>query len=149
MKDPLRRLASVLGPRAADLGSGAASRCPGATFVVALAGPGAAAAPLVRGDPRALPIASGALTGVLAGDTPDRDAAAREIARVLQPGGHAIVAGDAAAWEAALAACGFAVTSRDGVVVARKPGGAEVDIPRPGLLSLFVPRRWLAPPRVN
>ena len=149
MRDPLRRLARVLGPRAADLGSGAASRCPGTQFVVALAGPGAAAAPLVRGDLRALPIAGGALTGVLAGESPDRDAAAREIARVLQPGGHAIVAGDASAWEAALARAAFAVASRDGVVVATKKGGVAVDIPRPSLLSMFVPRAWLDRRRVN
>lgn len=142
MTGRVRRAARLLGPRPADLGSNAAPSLDVA-FLAGLTCDAPADAPLVRGTLDALPFLSGSLTGVLVGDAPSTDAAAREIARVLQPGGVAVVASSATSWDAALARAAF-VVARDGdVVVAKKPGGAQVEIPKTGILSMFVPRRWL------
>jgi SAM-dependent methyltransferase len=138
----LARAARRLGPRAADLGSNAAARAGDVAFVVGLTCDAPAAAPLVRGSLDAVPIQSGALTGVLVGDAPRPEVVSREIARVLQPGGVAIVASAERAWDAALAAAGFAVERKHDVVVGKLPGGFDVEIERPSLFSLFVPRRW-------
>jgi hypothetical protein len=144
----IARAARLLGPRPADLGSSLASTVDVA-FVVGLTCNAPADAPLVRGSLDALPFLSGSLTGVLVGDAPPTDAAAREMARVLQPGGVAVVASAAKTWDASLARAAFAVARDGGVVVAKKAGGAEVEIPKTGVLSMFVPRRWLEkrPPR--
>jgi hypothetical protein len=138
----LARAARRLGPRRADLGSGLATTVD-VSFVAGLTCDAPADAPLVRGSLDALPFLSGALTGVLVGDAPPTDGAAREFARVLQPGGVAVVASSAEAWSDALGRAGFAV-ARDGeVLVATKPGGASFEIERPSLASMFIPRKWL------
>jgi len=144
----LRRASRLLGPRPADLGSGVAPDLDVA-FLAALTCDAPARAPLVRGSLDALPFLSGSLTGVLVGDAPSTDAAAREIVRVLQPGGVAVVASSATSWDAALVVAGLTVERKGDVAVATKAGGASVEIPTTGLLSMFVPRRWLerGPPR--
>ncbi len=142
MSRRLRRASRRLGPRPADLGSSAARNID-VEFVVGLTCDAPARAPLVRGSLDALPFLSGSLTGVLVGDAPSTEAAAREVARVLQPGGVAVVASSATSWDEALVRAAF-VVARDGdVVVATKPGGAQVEIPKTGILSMFLPRRWL------
>ncbi len=138
----LARATRLLGPRPADLGSNAATDLDVA-FLAGLTCDAPARAPLVRGTPDALPFLSGALTGVLVGDASSTDAAAREIVRVLQPGGVAVVASSATSWDAALVAAGMTVERKGDVAVATKAGGASVEMPRTGLMSMFVPRRWL------
>lgn len=106
----LRRLASALGPRAADLGCGIGrltELVAGQSWTVGLDGSPellalararlGAAAPLVRADLTALPLASGSMTGTLMAFVSlhfDDAAIARafaEAARVLQPGGHLVL----------------------------------------------------------
>jgi hypothetical protein len=94
------------------------------------------------------------LTGILVGDVPS-DAAAGEFARLLQPGGVAIVGSRATewdwdavlarsiAWREALIRAGLDARANDGLAFARKPGGASFEIERPSLFAMFVPRRWL------
>ena len=141
--DVVRRASRLLGPRPADLGSNIAARAGNVAFVAGLTCDAPADAPLARGSLDALPFQSGAFTGVLVGDASSSNAASTEIARVLQPGGRAVVASSVTSWDEALRGAGL-VVERDGdVVVARKPGGANLEIPRMGILSMFVPRRWL------
>jgi len=138
----LARAAKFLGPRPADLGSNAA-RSLDVAFVLGLTCATPADAPLVRGSLDALPILSGALTGVLVGDAPASDVAAREFVRVLQPGGAAIVASASRAWDEALTRAGLAVERKGDVATARKPGGDSFEIEKPSLFSMFIPRKWM------
>lgn len=142
----LRAATRLLGPRAADLGSPVSGEVQDVVFVVALATDAPVAAPPVCGTHAALPFQSGAFTGVLAPAGAD----AREVLRVLQPGGVAVLVDADAAAQAAFTAAGFAVKPGvAGVAVARKAGGSEIEIPRQSLLSLFIPRRWLERRRVT